>query len=392
MKKTNKLILKKHNKNTKNTKNTKKIKYNFHKKKYINGPFLMYHYPKLPQDRKLLIFGEIHHTPNPCDENKKGMSITKYLKKISNDSKECIDIYIEEFYKTTEFTKNNISKKKFNMMNKMNQINNINQLREEFRNCDDRNKSFCKYKNARIHFSDPRIIYTTNKIDDSGSIDNLSKNIMNGSILMTPEIHLMNTNLTSSCYQLNTNYPKFKEVIKFLMGWKRSEKYKQYYCDYIKTITSGHSYDGLINNWSEKYFQIIDKEIGKIKHFSVNKIYKTLYKIYEMQYENVNNSTFNITLCIPMDMYFIFRYLMNFKESNMDRGPTGCIKTNYSKNTIVYCGSFHATTYKNFIDSFFNTQPEIAIEQVNVNEINSMKQLNVNEINSCLELPDGFNF
>ena len=378
MKKTRKSILKK-NKN----KNTQKMKYNSDKKKYINGPFLMYYYPKLPQYRKLLIFGEIHHTPNSCDENKKGINITNYLKKVSNNAKECIDIYIEDFYKTVELTKSNISKKKFNMMNKMNQINNLNQLREEFKNCNDRNKSFCKYKNARIHFSDPRIIYKTNIIDVSGSIDNLFKNIMNGSILMTPEIYLMNTNITSSCYQLKTTYPKFKEVIKFLMGWKRSEKYKQYYCDYINVITGGHLYEEIITNWSEKYFQIIDKEIEKIKHFSINKIYKTLYKIYEMQYENVNISTFTISLCIPMDMYFIFRYLMNFKESNMHRGPSGCIKTNYSKNTIVYCGSYHTTTYKHFIDTFFNTSPEIAIEQINVNG---------SEINSCLELPNEFTF
>jgi len=382
MKKTHKSILKKHqkNKNTKTKTKTKKIKYNS-QKKYINGPFLMYHYPNLPQDRKLLIFGELHYTPNPCHENKKGIHISNYLKKISNDSKECIDIYIEEFYKTIEFTKNNISKKQFDVMNKMNKINNINQLREEFKNCNDRNKSFCKYKNARIHFSDPRIIYKTNVIDASGSIDNLFKNVTNGTILMTPEIYLMHTNITSSCYQLKTNYPKFKEVIKFLMGWNRSEKYKQYYCEYIQVITNGHLYHELITNWSEKYFQIIDKEMGKIKHFSINKIYKTLYSIYEMQYENINISTFTISLCIPMDVYFIFRYLMNFKESNMNRGPSGCIKTNYSKNTIVYCGSHHATTYKYFINSFFNTQPEIDIEQVNGNEINS-----------CLELPDNFNF
>lgn len=52
-----------------------------------------------------------------------------------------------------------------------------------------------------------------------------------------------------------------------------------------------------------------------------------------------------------MDVYFIFIYLMNFKKENMNHEPIGCRETNYSKNTIMYCG-----------------------------------------FDSCLELPDKFNF
>ena len=193
-------------------------------------------------------------------------------------------------------------------------------------------------------------------------------------------LDLMETNISTNCYQLPTNYPKFKEVIKFLIGWKREEKYKNYYCDYISYITGGYSFNILINNWSEEYFKIIDKEKKKIKNFSIEKIYKTLYKIYENYYENNIFTTFLITLCIPMDIYFIFRYLMNFKKSNMNRGPSGCRDTDYSKNTIIYCGFSHAETYRNFINIFFDIEPEINIQQ------------NINVFNSCLELPDEFEF
>ena len=51
----------------------KNTKQSSQKKKYIDGPCAMSYYPNLPQGRKLLIFGENHYTPNPCDENKKGI-------------------------------------------------------------------------------------------------------------------------------------------------------------------------------------------------------------------------------------------------------------------------------------------------------------------------------
>ncbi len=303
-----------------------------------------------------------------------------YLKQIADNAEECIDIYIEEFYKTKQFTRFNLSLEYDKVRYGMNNFLNLNKLRTTFRGCNDRNKLFCKYENTRIHFSDPRVIHKTNVIDYSGSIDKYIKNINDGSILTTPELYLMETNISTNCYQLPTNYPKFKEVIKFLIGWKREEKYKNYYCDYISYITGGYSFNILINNWSEEYFKIIDKEKKKIKNFSIEKIYKTLYKIYENYYENNIFTTFLITLCIPMDIYFIFRYLMNFKKSNMNRGPSGCRDTDYSKNTIIYCGFSHAETYRNFINIFFDIEPEINIQQ------------NINVFNSCLELPDEFEF
>lgn len=360
----------KKNKNIKNKKTKKNIK--SEKKKYINGPCAMYYYSNLPNDRKLLIFGENHFTPNPCDENKINISIVEYLKEIAKKSTECVDIYIENDYKNKELTRYS--------NNSTDNLIYLNQLRREFLKCDDKNKQFCKYKNARIHFTDPRVIFETNVIDDTGSIDNYIENVMNGSILTMPELYLMRTNLSCDHYRRQTDYPKFKEVIKFLMGWKREEKYKIYYFDYISYITEGYSFDGIANSWYEKYFQIIEKEKKKIKKFSIEKIYKTLYKIYINYYEN-NMLTFEISLCIPMDVYFIFRYLMNFKKSNMNRGPIGCKNTNYSKKTIMYCGAGHAETYKMFFDDFFKVEPEILIEQ----KIDGVE-------NSCLELPDNFDF
>ena len=165
------------------------------------------------------------------------------------------------------------------------------------------------------------------------------------------------------------------------MGWKTDEKYKFYYFDYISYITEGYSFDGIANSWYEKYFQIIEKEKKKIKHFSIEKIYKTLYKIYINYYESNLLPTFEISLCIPMDVYFIFRYLMNFKKSNMKRGPIGCQNTDYSKKSIMYCGAGHAETYKNFMNDFFKVEPEININQY-IGDVE----------NSCLELPDNFNF
>ena len=343
--------------------------------KYIDGPYLMYYYKNLPENRKLLIFGENHYTPNPCNENenknKSFITIVDYLKQIANNA-ECVDIYIENDYKNKELTRYSD--------NSTDNLIYLNQLRRIFLKCDDKNKKFCKYKNARIHFSDPRVIFETNVIDSSGSIDNYIEDVMNGSILTMPELYLMRTNLSCDHYRRQSDYPKFKEVIKYLMGWKTDEKYKNYYCDYISYITEGYSFDGIANSWSEKYFQIIDKEKKKIKHFSIEKIYKTLYKIYENYYKNNILPTFEISFCIPMDTYFILRYLMNFKKSNMNRGPIGCQDVDYSKNTIMYCGAGHAETYKLFFNDFFKVEPEMSVEQQTDN------------IDSCLELPDGFEF
>jgi hypothetical protein len=284
----NKNKITKTEKNTKTQKNKNKKNKNIIQKKYIDGPCEMYYYSNLPNDRKLLIFGENHFTPNSCnDSNKPFTSIVDYLKEIAKKSSECVDIYIENDYKNKELTR-------YDDDDSMNDFIYLNQLRREFMKCDDKNKSLCKYKNARIHFSDPRVILETDIIDTSGSIDNYIRDVMNGSILTMPELYLMRTNLSCDHYRRPTDYPKFKEVIKFLMGWKREEKYKLYYFDYISYITEGYSFDGIANSWCEKYFQIIDKEKKKIKHFSIEKIYKTLYKIYENYYETNSLPTFEI--------------------------------------------------------------------------------------------------
>lgn len=366
-------------KNIKNKNKTLKNKKNIKNKniiseiKYIDGPYLMYYYNNLPEDRKLLIFGENHYTPNPCDnKNNKFITIVEYLKEIAKKSTDCVDIYIENDYKNKELTKYD--------NNSSNDLIYLNQLRRTFLKCDDKNKQKCKYKNARIHFSDPRVIFETNIIDTTGSIDKYINDVMDGLILTMPELYLMRTNISCDHYRRPSDYPKFKEVIKFLMGWKTDEKYKNYYFDYISYITEGYSFDGIANSWSEKYFEIIDKEKKKIKHFSIEKIYKTLYKIYINYYETNSLPTFEISLCIPMDMYFIFRYLMNFKKSNMSRSPVGCRGTDYSKNAVMYCGAGHANTYKEFFNDFFKVEPEVSIEQQN------------GDINSCLELSENFLF
>ena len=172
-------------------------------KKYIDGPHSMCYYSNLPHDRKLLIFGENHYTPNPCDnENKNNVSIVKYLKEIATKTEECIDIYIENDYKNKEATRYS--------NNSRDNLIYLNRLRREFSKCDDKNKQFCKYKNARIHFSDPRVIFETNIIDNSGSIDNYIESVMNGSILTMPELYLMRTNLSCDHYRRPSDYPKFK--------------------------------------------------------------------------------------------------------------------------------------------------------------------------------------
>jgi hypothetical protein len=368
------------NKKEKNKNKTMNKKEKNKNKKYIEGPCYMYFYPNLNNDRKLLIFGENHNNPNICAKQKKGIKILNFLKQIAENDEECVDIYIETFYKTKQFTRYDLNYELQSMYGNIHEYTSLDSLRDNFRNCDDRNKLFCNYKNSRIHFSDPRIIMKTNVIDITGTIDKYIKNVREGNVIVSPELHLLITNLSSFCFMNDTTYPKYKDALKFLMGWKKDDKHKKYYSEYLVSI-SGNNMDSFIDYYCKEYFKILEKEKNKIKYFSVEQIYKTLHEVYCNNYDEKIENSYSISLCIPMDVYFIFRYLMNFKKSKMSRGPSGCRETNYSKNTIIYCGYTHAKTYRDFFNKFFKTTAEINIEQ---NEKGN--------INSCLELPNNFEF
>lgn len=70
-----------------------------------------------------------------------------------------------------------------------------------------------------------------------------------------------------------------------------------------------------------------------------------------------------------MDVYFLMRYLSNFRIK--ERGPIGCRNTKKSLNTIFHGGSLHSECYVFFVKKWFNISPEIEIiNDYSVQEIN----------------------
>ena len=132
-------------------------------------------------------------------------------------------------------------------------------------------------------------------------------------------------------------------------------------------------------DWYEMYLKIVNKEKKKIKKYSIEKIYKTLYEVYLEIYYDIKNLWMTLFV-IPMDVYFIFRYLMTYKKSK--NGPEDCKDFNYSKTSIVYCGDLHSKVYTLFFNKFFNTKPNISINNSNYNDFDKSQ--------SCIKMPENF--
>lgn len=351
--------------------------------KYLEGPITFTYYKNLDGNRKLLLLGEDHTTPNSCKNKLNKIHITEYLEEIANNNIECVDIFIEQDYilKNNKFNFIDLLKTEYLKFKYGKYSNNMNKIRTKFRKCTVRNKTYCNYKNSRIHFTDPRTIWTNEK--NMYNI-NYNQDKINNSRIIYPVLYISEfnsqvlENLDYINYVENSfSNVNFKDIIKFLIGWKRNDKNFHKFVE-LMALYGGQNITQLCYKWCQLYFKIIDKEKNKIKNYSVEKIYKILYEVYLEIYSNENNLFWTI-FNIPMDVYFIFRYLMTY---NKRRYSKICKNINYSKTSIIYCGDVHRFTYTLFFNKFFNTQADIFIDEHNYE--------NYSESKSCIKLPTNF--
>ena len=308
---------------------------------YISGINSLYFYRNV-MGKRILLLGEAHIS-GTCKGHH--VEADRFVYDILNHtpSKKCLDIFIEGRYKYPLI---------INSKSSMNDVLNV--------------LSNLKRNNIRSHYSDPRVF------DDyiEYPIISLFENIMK---------YDMSFDLKKAFGHLNIDM-----MISWLLMLSNNGK-KEFYklFSIYNSLNIGSEISiKQIQEWEQKYFTVVKKELSKIDNNIINKT--KLLRVLKHVYSNINtlpftNSIFEVKIALltatPMDVYILSRLFIRFNK----RRPAYICETDTIDNCIIYSGANHSTIYKNFIYTLFNIKP-------------SYKSVNKDPLDLCLPCSSKFNY
>ena len=351
----------------------------------LKGPTNFSFYKNFGENRRLLILGEKHETKDIQEnENPNSFDVNIWLRKLSEQTPECLDIFLE-----TNFV-SSMSNKIFKNLKDF--VTPIFAISNEFIDCLPQKKCFSSF--VRYHLIDLRRIDSEESpfIKISGYIQNIQA--IRG--FEGFEGLANNYQIKINYGQIKTNYYNLEDfgnqisqsfLNRFLVKEKKNNKYKvlRYYSGWGDVKNKKNPEDKLLyekaysimtynlksnfetkydsyfvsklDSYFELYIPKIKKAISKIPNFNVDLFFDTLIKCYDKVELNFIESL----VAIHMDVYFLLRYLQTFNK--LERGPQGCRDSSIAKNSIIYAGYSHSRVYNQFIKTWFNTNPIIEIKQ-----------------------------
>lgn len=333
-------------------------------------------------NKRLLLIGENTSEGGSCDDD--FSPVHKWLYELAKNAPVCLDLFVEAKIKGLDAKVSNgledndfIDSSETMMKHAEKDLNKyqsgINAIASTFNQCDIRTHAECPIEKLRYHLIDAR--YFKNNISPMVVLFKEKIKILGG------------TGDQSEKDQLEENYDAaerfaknhFKTLLHYFMGFKDDEENRTIFEEYIRIHTKGILLEiPDIEGYMAEYLKLIKKQIKKNKSFNDNKdkkiknFYNRLFKVYE----NRRNETtiFKILLAIPMDVYFLLRYLHRY-DDNKNR-VIGC-DSDTAYNSIVYASAEHLKTYTEYFKEL-NFKPEI-------------KKIHENT-GRCMTLDDEFDF
>lgn len=319
--------------------------------KRLYGPSVLTFYKNLPGNRRILILGETHDNKGLKHEDMDPATFDLHiwLYKLAKKSPECLDIYLERDFKKGGKQVRTVGKKIVEFPEP------ISSIEETF--------TGHSLDTVRYHMIDARhptdsIKYPFTEIFQKEAYQNM--NIESNKI----ELSIYSFQI-SDATTLNQNMEtNWRRALRYISGWdtlkNKNNGGKQITVKFMEILKEGteFNYNNTIDVFMEYFVPRIIKAIMKIKidGFSIDKFFETLLECY-LKVHDVYTSI----LCVPMDVYFLLRYLQSF--DNLERGPLQCRNNEYkiAKNSIIHAGNSHSQIYVEFIKRWFSVQPELNI-------------------------------
>lgn len=324
--------------------------------------------------KRLLLLGEIHNIEGICKNNNNNtFEVHRWLYELIQHAPECTDLFVEEDYQDDiglSIASANIDD--YNMTDVINEDLNkyesgLVAIKRAFGACKFGNSIYCPLHKLRYHYIDIRIHKCRTQMYDFLSYIDSNK---------------IDENSYETSYRfLRSN---FESIIKYYSGVDNSIKGKKLYNEFISILTKNIIVKQNENDFNdiqcrEYYINVINKTINKIDDFNKTNFWNVFFSCYqELPKEYIN--LIEILTHVPMDMYFLLRYLHSYDLDKMERGPLGCkdIKFKEAINSIVYGGDYHIHLYSIFFKKYFKINSKIFVRN------------NTND--KCLVLPEFFDF
>lgn len=349
----------------------------------ISGALGIFRFSNLGKHkRNIILLGEEHSNIGSCKLKDNSIAISDLLNGMTENPKVCIDLFVEDFYKTSKYydefkdyeqeTHQSESITYSAMLkDKLNTDVQIDKIRTVMADCLAKNKEYCRKNNSRLHMIDSRIIQNTDTRDNFvqqngiGLISPLLYDVLFNNVQKNLSLVVMNQTV-----ELIKN--NLKELILYHIGVLTNNNNKL--IDKLMILLmKTENLKEQSNKWHESMSKILDKEKNKIIDYGHVDIDNCIIHIAE---QNINNKIkalnttnelmlkkdilesilFALTM-LTTDAYFIYRWLMVFDDSGIKKNEkqkncdVRCI------NSIVYTGMAHTLFYVKFIEKFFNAKP-----------------------------------
>ena len=303
------------------------------------------------KSQRILILGE-NHTVNGLPkevDDKTSFEIHMWLYKLSKISPECLDIFLET--NNRRIVKNPLKNK--NLKDFSSPIESIANVFSVCTNND------CFTNSVRYHLIDARVIDTT---------ESIFHYLVNAQIYYKLDLtsQIISGENFGRAVKISLFYNIAKKtngyrIMEYYSGKDSSEDNKQILKEYYEIVSKNTKYENdfeLYEKYREEYMKKINKAISKIEQpFDLDKFYDTLIQCYI----TLNFTFFDSLVCIPMDVYFLLRYLQTYTK--LERGPSNCTGDDYkiAKNSIIHAGDGHSTVYVEFFRQWYEIEPTLSI-------------------------------
>lgn len=307
--------------------------------------------------KRILLLGETHDFDGICTnkqlKSKSAFSVENWLYQLSQNSPECLDIFIEYPYKSTP---GKIPK----YDSPIDRISNI------FKDCGYSNE--CPLEKLRLHQVDIRRYDVIRALGLNKILDEDGE-VYDG---------------TATEQQKFFNHEKLffdrkLKIINYALGLDKTAKSKKIYIDYFYGIHD--IFYETDNTTRDEIFQahltvmkFVNKEMAKLDKSKINRL--ELLKTLSDVYVNLTNETiYGILAMIPIDLYILSRMFMMFDKTKMSRSVSGCRDYSEIKNVIVCVGKAHTEIYKSFMLKKFNQRPNFTKDNGNDNKCIQVKSI-----------------
>lgn len=303
-------------------------------------------------EKRILLAGEFHNTENWCNSKKNPIGISDFVSGISRriPEDECLDVFLEGAYKMSYPEISDSS----GLSYLTKELEPGNKILKFLRLIDTKNKR----KNLRVHHVDTRMmiddsVWSFGYKDYSVPINEISDQFQD-SILVKDLLKVIDYLLTIN---RRGNREYFEKVFRKFEEFEAAKDFEE------------------IESWEKEYFKIIEKELKKLNTEIISRkiLITNLRETYHQKIEESSDSyatAIGVILDIPMDLYILSRMFIRFD----DKPSATCTKSTID-NIIIYSGSAHTETYRDFLNLSFRTEPQINISNSYIE-------------NLCLEIPD----